>query len=83
MPNSGCETQPQAEGTSILSDWLTRKQLASELNVSVDTLARWRSKGSGPVCINVGNRSLYSRQAIEKWLRQMEERANGGHSIEG
>ncbi len=59
----------------IFADWYTRKELAAELSLSIDTLSRWSSQGRGPVCINAGNRIMYSREAVEEWLRGEEQRA--------
>ncbi|MBY6055405.1 helix-turn-helix domain-containing protein [Leisingera daeponensis] len=73
------EPQSTIEGDQnrrpIFADWYTRKELAAELSLSVDTLSRWSSQGRGPVCINAGNRIMYSREAVEAWLREEERRA--------
>jgi transcriptional regulator with XRE-family HTH domain len=48
-----------AAGTApLLSGWLTRAQVASEIGVSVDTLARWESQGIGPPCVRIGRKVL-------------------------
>lgn len=66
----------------LLDDWMSREELARELMLSVDTLARWETRRIGPPCVRVGRRVLYRRGAVQEWLRQQEERAvraaNGG-----
>jgi len=66
----------------LLDDWMSREELARELKLSVDTLARWETRRIGPPCVRVGRRVLYRRGAVQEWLRQQEEQAvraaNGG-----
>lgn len=61
--------QPQG----LLDDWLNRRELAEELGVSVDTLARWETQRRGPVCVRVGRRVLYRRGAVRDWLLGQEK----------
>jgi predicted DNA-binding transcriptional regulator AlpA len=55
-----------------LSDWISREDLAGQLLVTTDTLARWATKGSGPPRIRIGRRVLYRKSSVEKWLSEME-----------
>ena len=82
---SVAEDAPEPGG--VLSEWITRKQLAAELGVSVDTLGRWESQRVGPPCIRVGRRVIYRRETVCEWLRRQEEhkreafwRVNGGRA---
>jgi hypothetical protein len=77
----------QDEGTSggrpLLDGWLTRAQVAAEIGVSVDTLARWETRRIGPPCVRVGRKVLYRAQAFRDWLVASERSpavrlANGG-----
>ncbi len=58
----------------ILSEWITRAELARELNVTQDTLARWAAAGIGPPLVKVGRRVLYRRSAVREWLEKLERR---------
>jgi len=58
----------------LLEDWISRDELAIELDVSVDTLARWETTKNGPALARVGRRVLYRHEAVLEWL---ESRENG------
>ena len=58
----------------LLEGWMTRDELAAELGVSVDTLARWETCRTGPALARVGRRVLYRHAAVLEWL---ESRENG------
>lgn len=50
---------------------ITRRQLASVLPVSYDTLARWASKGEGPPFLKIGPRTVAYRVGdIREWLER-------------
>ena len=61
-----------ADKLGLLSDWISREDLAGQLSVTTDTLARWATQGSGPPRIRIGRRVLYRRSSVEKWLSEME-----------
>lgn len=73
----GGETACGKSTSGLLDDWLSRDDLAAELNVSVDTLARWETRRIGPPCVRVGRRVLYRRGGVQDWLRSQEDRAAG------
>ncbi len=56
----------------ILADWIERAELARELGVTQDTLARWASDGTGPPMVRVGRRVFYRRAAVREWLKRKE-----------
>ena len=56
----------------LLNDWISREDLAHQLSVTTDTLARWATQGSGPPRIRIGRSVLYRRSSVEKWLSEME-----------
>lgn len=77
----------QAESTSggvpLLDGWLTRAEVATEIGVSIDTLARWETRRIGPPCVRIGRKVLYRSQAFREWLVARENprdvtRKNGG-----
>lgn len=64
--------EQQAEGASggvpLLDGWLTRAEVAAEIGVSIDTLARWETRRIGPPCVRIGRKVLYRAQAFRDWL---------------
>jgi len=50
--------QPQTDSDqaspALLSGWITRKDLAQALGVTVDTLGRWEARHVGPPCVRAG-----------------------------
>lgn len=59
-------TERLASTPGLLSGFLTEKELACELNVSMKTLHRWEAVGAGPARTKLGRKVLYSRQAIQQ-----------------
>lgn len=70
-------TQPNQEAgpepLNLLADWISREQLARELGVKPDTLARWVARRQGPPCTRIGRKTLYRRAAIQDWIRAQEQ----------
>jgi excisionase family DNA binding protein len=56
----------------VLDEWITRDDLAKQLTLTTDTLARWATQGTGPARIKVGRRVFYRKSAVEKWLKSQE-----------
>jgi hypothetical protein len=63
---------PKRAGT-VLSEYLTPEELASELGICKRTLDRWHGSRSGPPRLTIGRRPLYRREAVVQWLRKREE----------
>jgi predicted DNA-binding transcriptional regulator AlpA len=60
-------------GTALLlTGWLSRAQVASEIGVSVDTLARWETRRIGPPSVRIGRKVLYRAEAFREWLVSRE-----------
>jgi hypothetical protein len=57
---------------SILSEYLTKAELAEQLHRSIRSVDRWTLTGDGPPCVRIGRRSLYRRTAVVEWLRSLE-----------
>jgi DNA-binding transcriptional MerR regulator len=57
---------------SLLGDYLTRSQAASELGVTSRTLANWEAAGEGPPITRVGARVLYRKESLLAWLVSRE-----------
>ena len=65
------ETAP--EPLNLLADWISREQLARELGLTADTLARWEARRQGPPCTRIGRKTLYRRVAVQDWIRAQEQ----------
>lgn len=61
-----------SENPTVLEDWMSRSELAAELLVSVDTLARWEGRRLGPPSVRLGRRVYYRREAVQTWLVSQE-----------
>lgn len=57
----------------ILSEFLTKAELASELRRNPRTLDRWAVLGTGPPRTHVGREVLYRRSSVQKWLVAQEQ----------
>jgi hypothetical protein len=57
----------------ILSEFLTREELAAELRRNKRTLDRWAVLGMGPPRTYVGRKILYRRASVQKWLVGQEQ----------
>jgi phage terminase Nu1 subunit (DNA packaging protein) len=60
---------------AILSDFLTKQELATEFGCEMRTLDRWDTLGIGPPRTHVGRKVLYRRASVERWLAAREYRA--------
>jgi hypothetical protein len=58
----------------ILSEFLTKDELAVELGRNPRTLDRWDVLGMGPPRTHVGRQVLYRRASVQKWLVAQEQR---------
>ena len=67
--------QPVAafEPLNLLADWISREQLAGELGLTPDTLARWEARRLGPPCTRIGRKALYRRGSVQDWIRAQEQ----------
>jgi hypothetical protein len=57
----------------ILSEFLTKEELAVELRRNPRTLDRWAVLGIGPPRTLVGRHVLYRRASVQKWLVAQEQ----------
>jgi hypothetical protein len=57
----------------ILSEFLTKEELAAELRRNPRTLDRWDVLGVGPPRTLVGRQVLYRRASVERWLAAQEQ----------
>jgi hypothetical protein len=59
----------------ILSEFLTKEELAVELRRNKRTLDRWEVLGMGPPRTLIGRQILYRRSSLLKWLAAQERRS--------
>jgi len=64
----------------VLENYITREQLAKELNVHERTILRWEIRRIGPPRTQVGRLILYSRDSIRAWLASREQRRKESRS---
>ncbi|MCC5974179.1 MAG: helix-turn-helix domain-containing protein [Rubellimicrobium sp.] len=57
---------------ALLGGWISRADLARELEVTEGTLRRWASERSGPPYIRAGRKVFYRRSAVVEWLEDQE-----------
>jgi excisionase family DNA binding protein len=60
------------EINSVLSDYLSREELAAELKVSWRTIARWEALGEAPPRTQFGRQIRYKRASVMAWLQARE-----------
>jgi hypothetical protein len=60
------------EAGALLSGWISRSDLAQQLDVTEGTLRRWEAERWGPPCIRAGRKIYYRRTAVLKWLEEQE-----------
>jgi excisionase family DNA binding protein len=70
-----------ADSPSLPSSFLTNKDLAQLLRVSVRTVSRWNALDHGPPRIQVGRLILYRPEAVHRWLKRRE--LNSAVSVSG
>lgn len=70
-PRSG----DHGDNAILLTGWMTRAEVAAELNVSADTLQRWENQRIGPPTMRLGRRVYYRAEAFREWLLSRERKA--------
>src|SRR5262249_7043391 len=65
------EVDISAPLAGVLAGYMTRPQLARDLEVVPKTLDRWDREGRGPRVTRIGGRPLYKREHVEKWLESL------------
>jgi hypothetical protein len=62
-----------AKPKPLLSEFLTKEELAAELRRNVRTLDRWDALDLGPPRTCIGRTVLYRREGVQKWLAAQEQ----------
>jgi hypothetical protein len=63
----------------LLSEFLTKQELAVELRRNARTLDRWAALGVGPRRTYVGRSVLYRRASVKQWLAAQEQASRRSH----
>lgn len=72
------QTSPQpADEPHVFDGWMTREELAKEIGLTVNTLSKWATRGTGPTFIRVGFRTWYRRASVAEWLVEQEQKRKG------
>jgi predicted DNA-binding transcriptional regulator AlpA len=72
---NGVQVIAMSNSEPILSKFLTKEELAAELQLNPRTLDRWDVLGMGPPRTHIGCRKVrYSRASVERWLAAQEHR---------
>ncbi|SEP20844.1 Helix-turn-helix domain-containing protein [Salinihabitans flavidus] len=66
-------TEPDTDPAPLLAEWISRDDLARELNLTPDTLGRWEARRQGPPCTRLGRKVFYRRASVQDWLRAQEQ----------
>lgn len=70
VPEGG---EPQASPEdNLLSEFVARSDLATQLRISESTLREWGSAGKGPAPTKIGQKVYYHRDTVRAWLRGLE-----------
>jgi DNA-binding transcriptional MerR regulator len=56
----------------LLEGYLTRLEVAEELNVTILTLVRWEEQQISPPITRIGRNVFYKRRSLEKWIENQE-----------
>ena len=58
----------------VLVGYISRDELAAQLNKRPRTLQEWASRNVGPPITRVGGTPYYKSHAVREWLRTREQR---------
>jgi Helix-turn-helix domain len=68
-------------GASGICGWITERQLADKLDLSLATVRRWRRRGYGPKSVRIGRRDFYREDAVERFAA--DQLAKAERELEG
>lgn len=75
MPSTPEQSTPE-QSTPLLSDTLTRKELAAELHCSERTIIRMEKIPDGLPSLLIAGKVYYRRTSVLQWLERRERRPN-------
>jgi hypothetical protein len=62
-----------SQSEPLLSEFLSKEELAAELRRNPRTLDRWAALGLGPPRTFIGRIVLYRRASVQKWIAAQEQ----------
>jgi predicted DNA-binding transcriptional regulator AlpA len=68
------------KATKILEGYLSERQLAVQLGISLRTLYRWNERGFAPPRIILGRKIIYSPDAVRSWLDSQARKPRRGRT---
>ena len=69
------ESAAATNNNSLLSGYLTEREMAAQLGISRRTLRQWRAVEAGPPRTIIGRKIYYRADAAADWLRSRQEAA--------
>jgi len=63
----------------MAESWMTEKEVAKLLNVSLACLRRWRLEGRGPKFRKFGSLVRYRGEDVEAWTSEQPVGGGAGH----
>lgn len=67
--------------SSLLDEYLSREELATELRVSPRTIIRWQNMPGGLPYVELGGRILYRRASVRQWIESREKHPNARRKV--
>jgi|GEM_PF-1822317 excisionase family DNA binding protein len=73
IQNYGCSRYAWSFRLNGVDEFLTERELADLLKVTVGTVRRWRREGTGPPVLWAGGRPRYRRADVDAWLERRDD----------
>ena len=64
-----------------VKEWFTVNELAEWLQVSTQTVYKWRWEKTGPVGYRIGRYHRFRREDVEAWLGQRRDKPTGDEEV--
>jgi len=61
------------QANDLFAGYLTDKQLAEKLNVTLRTVQRWEALRCGPPRVKIGARVFYKIESVRAWIAAKEQ----------
>jgi predicted DNA-binding transcriptional regulator AlpA len=70
---------PQTSNRQVTTpNWLTPKQAARHMNLSVSWLAKRRLAGDGPPYVKLGGAVRYAEASLQQWMKAQQRTSTSG-----
>ena len=64
-----------------VKEWFTVNELAEWLQVSPNTVYKWRCTNTGPVGHCIGRHLRFRREDVEAWMEQHRDKPTGDEEV--